>query len=430
MSTRLTASRIGDQVSFRYVPDPKFKHNLISVSFITPLDTVTASDNAAVPHILRKGSRACPDFSALNARLSELYGAQMDATVGKFGGHQILGLSIRSIDNRYALGGDDVAGDCARLLADVILNPKTDADGCFDEKDVETERQLVIDTIEAEINDKRTYALSRCIQTMCAGEPVAVRRYGEIETARNITPRSAADAYRRLLETSAVEIMFIGPGDPKPVQAIFEKAFSALPRKAAPVAPVVLREEAQSVRECTETMDITQAKLVMGLRTGSFQNPETLYAMRLACAMLGGTPFSKLFLNVRERLSLCYYCAARFDTSNKLLLIDSGIESGNRQKVVDEVFRQIQALQDGDFTDEEITNTKLLMNTSILSTGDSPSRVENWYMSQIMQGKNDTPDEDMAKIGAVTREQIVAAARQITPDTIYFLTGTETEAGA
>lgn len=424
MSAALDRSGIGHEVHFSHIPDAKFKKNLISVNFIMPLEAETASNNAVVPYILRKGFRECPDFSALQARLNELYGANLFAGISKVNGWQIIGISISGLDSRFALEGEDIAGACAALLASVVLDPKLDETGVFDEQDTALERQFILDTIEAEINEKRSYAIQRCMQTMCKGEPVAVRRYGDLDRAAAITPQSAHKAYRAMLETAPVEIFFTGSGDPSSARQIFTEAFSKVSRShVKPFALIPLRQTVAAVKEEIETMDLSQSKLVMGMRAGEMSTPEELYAMRMCSAILGGTPFSKFFVNVRERLSLCYYCASSFDQYNRLFLVDSGIEAANKQLAQEEIMRQIQAVREGKVSDEELAHTKLAVANSIIRSTDSPHSMESWYLHQMFRGTLRSPEEDAEKMNQVTKEEIVSAAKKISLDTVYFLTG-------
>lgn len=426
MSYELNRTPIGEKIYFSSISDRKFKHNRLSVNFILPLEQETASDNAVVPFVLRKGCRECPDFTSLNARLAELYGAILDADVSKHGAYQVLWVSIRALDNRFALDGEDIAGQCAELLAAVVLDPKLQ-NGLFDETDVALERQYILDTIDAEINEKRAYAMRRCKQIMCEGEPVAVPRYGLREQAEKITAQSATAAYRRMLEKAAVEIFFTGSGDPSSAERIFAGRFRGLARSSFDYERVRLRQRAEQVREVTETMDITQGKMVLGMRTGEVETLEQVAAMRVFSAVYGGTPFSKLFLNVREKLSLCYYCASRFDSATRLLTVDSGVEIPNKEKAQAEILAQLNAIQEGGVSADELRDTKLLLKNAITSTTDSLSGLEGWYLAQVLRGQQMTPEEDAKLLDSVTIEQVVQAAQGITLDTVYFLTGNQKE---
>ena len=425
MANALHRAEIGQGVHFSSISDSKFKNNRISVNFILPLSRDSASDYAVVPFLLRKGCKSLPDFTSLNARLAELYGALLDANVSKYNGYQILEVGIDCLDNRYALAGEDLVGQCADLLAEVIFDPKLTAAGLFDAADVELEKQYILDTIAAEINDKRSYALIQCIAAMCEGEAVAVRSYGYPETAKAITARSAAAALRRMMDTARVEIMFTGSGDAERAREVLAERFAGLRRSPVDTALICLRDKAPQAKDVTERLDVNQAKLVMGLRCAGIGQKADLDAYRLFSAMLGGTPFSKCFLNVREKLGLCYYCAARFDAFNRLMIIDSGVEFDNIQKAREEILRQVEAMQRGDFTDEEIHNTKLLTKNSILTTTDRLASIESWYLTQILRGSAVSPQQDMQDIDAVSRAAIIQAANGVTLDTVYLLTGKE-----
>ena len=426
MNDRFQRESIGDGVWFSSVTDPKFKHNRISANLLVGLESETASVNAALPFILRRGCRSCPDFTMLNQKLCELYGASLSCDVSKFGGYQVLELSIYGIDDRFTLDNAPLARECAALLCDVLLDPKL-SDGAFDEQDTALERQQLVDTIEGQINDKRLYALTRCKSLMCAGEPIAVDKYGSIPDAKAITARSAAEAYRRVVETAQVELFFVGSGDPAEAKETFRTAFSGIRRSPAALEKVQTALRADRVREQTDEMDVAQSKLVMGFRTGEIKDRRAFGGMRMMVALFGGTPTSRLFTYVREKLSLCYYCAARFDRLTGLMFVDSGVEKQNGRKAYDEILRQLDCVRRGEFTDEELTATRLLMQTSLEAVGDSLSATEEWYLTQIVGGAQYSAKDESALLDEVTREDVIAAAGQVTLDTVYFLTGKEAE---
>lgn len=411
---------IGQGVWFSHVSDPKFKHNRISVRWIMPLREEEASANALVPFLLRKGCRTCPDFTQLEERLCGLYGASLGADTGKAGGCQTMGVWIQSVDSRFAIDGMDIAAESARLLADIAFDPKL-TDGLFDQKDFQLEKTYLLDAIAAEINDKRGYALSRCLELMCQGEPLAIRRYGTMEQARAITPEDAARAYNRMMEEASIEIMFVGCGDPAPVKELFQGIFRDKKRSPRPLPVLSRKERAEEVRETVEPMEVAQGKLVMGLRTGPALSGEENGPMRMMAALLGGTPSSLLFANVREKMSLCYYCAARFDTITGLLSIDSGIEGDKKEAAHKAILEQLEALQKDDFSDDALEATRLALINALRTTGDSLGGIEGWYLSQIFQGSSQTPVDEIEKFRQVTRQQVVEAARQVTLDTVYFL---------
>lgn len=428
MSSKLNRVEIGNGVNFSWIPDEKFKHNQISMHFLLPLDINTVSDNSMIPLLLRKGSKNYPDFSLLNAQLNRLYGASLSAYSSKFNGYQRLTLSIRFLDNRYVMNNENLIQQCSAMLTDIVFNPNFNKDGVFFEEDFLLEQQYLVDSIESEINDKRIYSINRTIEEMYKGEPLAIPQNGTVETAKKTTPQSVAAAWKNMLTTGAVEVIFTGAGDPEYAKTELKKAFESIERKPIDFKIVKMADKAEEVSETRESLKgLEQGKLVMGLRIAGIETLEDEYATRLFSAAYGGTPFSKLFLNVRERLSLCYYCAARADVVNHMLLVDSGVEKINMAKAKDEIMNQLKVMQNGDITDEELANTKLLLNNAITNTLDTLGGIESWYLGQILKGTDISPMEDVVNINKVTKEQIVKIANGVTLDTVYYLTGKAAE---
>lgn len=426
MSSSLNRQQIAADVFFNSVNDTRFKTNRISVHMAVPLQADTASDCAAVPLILRKGTRECPDFTKLNERLEELYGAYVGADVSKLGGNQVLSLTISGLDDRFALQGEKVAEACTALLCGMLLDPVLE-NGVFTQTDAALERQSVVDAIDAELSDKRQYAVNRCKEIMGEGSPFGIARYGSRETAGKITAQSAFAAYRRLLKTARIEILFIGCGDPNGARAVFERAFAGVERAPAALAAAGIADRDGDIKEVTDTLDVNQGKLVLGFRAGTKAGEPGVDACRLMTALYGGTPFSRLFLNVREKLSLCYYCAARFDRISGVLLVDSGVEAANKDKAKDEILRQLEVLQHGKFEENELAQTKLALAGSFKSITDTPGGIESWYLSQALSGELQSPEQEAARIEALTKQDVMDAAAKVRLDTVYFLTGKEAD---
>lgn len=412
--------RLGNEVYFTSIQDPKFKHNLISINLLTPLEEETVTVNALLPFLLRRGSKSCPDFTELSKTLCELYGASLSADVMKIGERQVLSCAIVSIDDRFALDREDVTAGCARLLGEIVLSPNV-TDGAFPREDLELERQNLIDSIEAEINDKRAYTVNQCRALMFEGSPLAIPRYGWVEKARAITPQMAAKQHARLLDTAKVEILFVGCGSPDSAREEFARLFGALDRRPVPFTPRPVVETAAAVREKTVEMEIAQSKMALGFRTGHLADQRETDAMKLMTFLYGGSPFSRLFVHVREEKSLCYYCAARFDQMTGATLVDIGVERENQPRAKAAILEQLDAVAKGDFTDEELESARRSYVNSLHSVPDSLSGLESWYLTQILLGRSDTPEEAAAAMGDITREEVVAAAQKVTLDTVYFL---------
>ncbi len=421
---------IAEGVAFSAVHDPKFKHNRLSVSLLMPLEEGKLSDRAIVPYILRQGTRKYPNFTKLNERLSDLYGASLEANVDKFGNYQMLNLGMVGIDSRFAFEGEDMVKELAVLLADILLDPAME-NGAFSSKETQLEKDYLKDTIEAEINDKRSYALMRCKNIMCEGETLALSKLGTVEEVAAITPESAYKAYKELLSKAQIEIMFCGCGEPQAACEEFKQRFAAMERKPITVDVKTCRKlPVSKEKDITEAMDVKQGKLVLALHTDVDGTIEERTASRVAIALLGGTATSLLHMNVREKLSLCYYCAARLDTATGIVLIDSGVEAENCDKTKDACLEQIEKMKKGDFDENTLLETQLFFKTAYRATSDSLGALENWYLTRTLLGNEESMEESMEQCQNVTKEQIIAAANKLKLDTVYRLVPNETEKGA
>lgn len=412
---------IMQDVFLTYLPAQHFKTSRLTLNLVTGLDRVSASANALLPAVLRRGTVRCPDMESLSAALDTLYGANIDYTVRKKGERQCVGFAAGFIDDGFTPHGEKLLEPVAQQLGELLLEPVT-RDGCFLSEYVDSEKANLIDAIRALKNDKRDWADIRLMQEMCAEEPYSVLRLGDEETAGAITADALYRHGRELMASSRVELIYCGGAEERRVEDAVLSALAKLPRGSQTPLPPVRRAAAPETPRCIiETMDVTQGKLAMGYRCTSDDYP----AMVLANLIFGGTSNSKLFLNVREKHSLCYYASSSYARSKGILTVSSGVEVTDFERAEEEIERQLHAVQQGDWEDWEQEGALQAIRTSLLSLTDSQGALENFYLGQIASGATETPEELASSLQQVTKERIVAAARTVTPDTVYFLRGKE-----
>ena len=412
---------IMQDVFLTYLPAQHFKTSRLTLNLVTGLDRASASANALLPAVLRRGTVRCPDMESLSAALDTLYGANIDYTVRKKGERQCGGVAAGFIDDGFTPHGEKLLEPVAQQLGELLLEPVT-RDGCFLSEYVDSEKANLIDAIRALKNDKRDWADIRLMQEMCAGEPYSVLRLGDEETAGAITADALYRHGQELMASSRVELIYCGGAEERRVEDAVLSALAKLPRGSQTPLPPVRRVAAPETPRCIiETMDVTQGKLAMGYRCTSDDYP----AMVLANLIFGGTSNSKLFLNVREKYSLCYYASSSYARSKGILTVSSGVEVTDFERAEEEIERQLHAVQQGDWEDWEQEGALQAIRTSLLSLTDSQGALENFYLGQIASGATETPEELASSLQQVTKERIVAAARTVTPDTVYFLRGKE-----
>ena len=409
---------IMQDVFLTYLPADRFKTSRMTLHLIAPLQRETASANALLPAVLRRGTVRCPDMESLSAALDTLYGANIDYTVRKKGERQCVGFAAGFIDDAFTPHGERLLEPVAAQLGELLLDPVTHG-GRFLSEYVESEKANLIDAIRALKNDKRDWADIRLMQEMCAGEPYSVLRLGDEETAERVNNQTLYTHGRELMASSRVEVIYCGSAEEQRVEDAVLSALAALPRGPQTPLPEVQRIQApDKPRLVTETMDVTQGKLAMGYRCGSDDHP----AMVMANLIFGGTSNSKLFLNV---LSLCYYASSSYARSKGILTVSSGVETADFRRAEEEIGRQLQAVQRGDWEDWEQEGALQAIRASLLSLSDSQGALENFYLGQIASGVQETPEELAAALEQVTKERIMAAAQTIKLDTVYFLRGKE-----
>lgn len=425
---QLKRETLKEGICFNSISDQRFKTNRISLHFITPLKQQTASLNALIPAVLRKGTASHPDFTEFNRYLNELYGAFVDYQVQKIGDWQLIGIYILGIDDSFTFENEKLTETLTKVLIDMAFDPVM-KDGIFPEKEVELEKTVLIDSIQAEINDKRTYALNASTRLMCPNEPYGLSKLGTVEQAKAITAQALTEAYWDLVRSSRIEILFTGPGDYAAAKEIIKEKLDCIPRDFQSLPQIRPHLAVEEILEKTEKMDVNQSKMVLGFSTGVTADSQYIPALRLMTAVFGGTPVSKLFMNVREKLSLCYYCVSRMDRMKGIIKVDCGVEKDNIQKAKEEILRQLDEIKKGNITQEEIQNAVMSLKNSYQTIYDSSGAISEFYLAQIAASSSASPEEEADKVLHVTKQQIVEAANLLHLELFYVLTGKDSEEG-
>ncbi|MBQ2719353.1 MAG: insulinase family protein [Clostridia bacterium] len=416
-----------NNVHFSTLYTDKFKTEQLTLYLVMPLENeVEASRLALLPRVLRRGSRDYPKTALLLRRLEELYSTDLSAGAFKLGERHVLFFSVNTLRREFLPQGEDLLPEVTRLLLSLVFSPYVDSTtGVFSDEYVEGEKTNACRAIASLQNNKSTLATLRCLSLMCRGETYAVHEWGtEAETAK-ITPASLFDTYRRVLSEASFEIYYAGTADPTPIKEAITRELSLLRRHPLPLPPTAVVRSAGKKRRFTEKAMAVQGKLCMGFRTGITMTDDDAAAFYLFHAIYSQFPSSKLFMNVRERLSLCYSCSSSAELSKGILLVKAGIDNNKKHKAVREILRQLRRMRAGKFTEEEIRLAKEMLAFSIRSLEDEPAAVRRWYLGRSLLGLTQTPEELWEAIRRVTPRDIVRVAKRISLDTVYFLRGSE-----
>ncbi len=419
----LVKRKIADGIGLNYLETGKFKTGFLSVNLIAPLEHETAAKNALIPAILMRGSKKYPNMAEINKKLDYLYASGISARNSKKGELQVFGLCADMLDAAYTMNGEDLISEVADVLADILLCPITDGEA-FDAAYTDSEKNNLIDAINAKINNKTYYARMRCVQEMCKNERFGIDETGTTDEVAACTAENVYEQYLFALRRYPIEIFFVGKCDVDALAAKFASIFSNTVREPIPVPETEIIRIVEEQKCVTEDMPVNQGKLTMGFRSGVTMNDEDYPAFILANEIFGGGVTSKLFMNVREKMSLCYYCSSSPDSAKGLMFVQSGIETDNRDIAEKAIFEQLDAVKNGDFTEDEHSCAKLGIINSYRELSDSARGLEGWYLGRLLAGCAKEPKDVIAAIERVTKEDIIAAANKLSCDTVYFLNGT------
>ncbi len=413
------------RVYLTWVPAEKFKSGIYTVNLVTPLNKSEAALNAVLPKILRRGTSGEPTMDTIAARLDMLYGAKIEPTVRKIGERQIVGLAAFFADDAFV--PEKILEDVIALTGEMLISPAT-AGGRLKAEYVEGEREKLSEEIRSIVNDRRRYADMRLIELMCQGGAYAVPSLGHLNDVEKITVYTATKRYREILPEADVEVFYCGSASLERVEMAAVESLAALPRGAGGALPenlVLTEPKGKDVREFTETLEVAQGKLSMGYRLGDAMKSPNYAALAVMNGVFGGCVTSKLFRNVREKLSLCYYAGSRIDKHKGIMLVSSGIDPENYEKAVSAITGQLEAVKAGDFTDAELESAKKELINAYRSGGDSLYALEGWYLDCTQTGVERSQEDMAALVSIVTKEDVLKAASGIKADAVYFLKGGE-----
>lgn len=417
----LDTKKLRDGIDLHIISAPKFKTNLLSVYFNIPLKRETVTYAALLPSVLKRGSVDYPTMKDMSRRLDDLYSASVSAGVRMKGDGEVLYFTAEYISDRFI--GENLTSKIAEFLHSFIFSPLTE-DGGFNKEYTKSEKINLRNAISGLVNDKKAYAEFKCREAMFGKDGYGMFEAGYAEDLDEITPQSLYKFYCDVLKNAKIDIFISGTLDEASIsetERILGSAFE--PREANYIGTLIASSDDVSLKNVTEDADVVQSKLCMGMRCGTEPVGDEFYAITLASCIFGGSPFSKLFANVREKLSLAYYAVARYSRFKSVMMISSGIQTENFKAAYDEIMLQFKKMQDGEIDDFEIESAKKYLANAYNSLSDSLYGMEDYYLSQCIMGSTQSIEELLDGVLSVDKKRVCEVMKKVKPDTVYFLKG-------
>lgn len=401
------------------LPGEKFKRCKVAIRMVLPGRRETASALALLPNLLNRRCAAIADPIALSRHLYNLYGAEIASESFTVGANRVVTIGVSGLKNAYALEGENLEAEYTRLACRLLFEPVAQ-NGAFDAGDVAIEKEKQAEYLKSEINEKRLYCLQQARRKLYGASPLGLESSGYLEDIDGLTPQGLYSAYQTLLQQAQFEITVFG----MPAEAAAKQITEYLAKvQRTPVEPLPASpaEGKPKPEQYAEAMDTIQGKLCIMLTSGKIPNAYEAAVMRVAGAILGGLPSSRLFMNVREKQSLCYYCASSYSAFGGTLTIDSGVEHKNLRLAADAIMKELHTLQTELATDEEIAVAKLALQGAFTTAQDSPGALESWAFTEIMRGTGLTMQQFAQMVQQVTRQEVQAALAAFTPAVEYAI---------
>lgn len=424
-------TEIAPGVHLSYDPAQKFNRCRISIHFAFPARRETATAHALLPLLMERGYADCPDMTQMTKKLARLYGADLTVDARPLGCNHNLCVSVTGIKDAFALEGEHLTGEYTALALGTAFHPYF-VGGVFDPESVGIEKQMLKKALEDEINEKRLYCQRQANREFFGDSPAGVRQEGYLEEVDDLTPEDLTAAYQEMLRTANIELIVLGCDEEQTitVKNALLAELNNIDRAPLPLVANMAMPYQEPVKK-TEYFDTVQAKLCMLFTLGEPMRPEQLAAVRLAMSLYGGSVTSRLFLNVRERDHLCYYCSSAFQSFTGSMAVNSGVEHADAARAEKAILKELDDLRTGPITDEELEDCRRSLLSGMTGLEDTLGGIETWYYMEVVRGGTiQTPDDAREALRQVTKDDVRVILRQLTLSVSYLLTREEANADA
>lgn len=405
------------------VKTEKYKTNTFVWKMKAPLSQKDVTLRALLPYVLQSNAKAYPTSTELRSYLDELYGASLFVDLAKKGEYHVITFTMEIANEKFLADQTPLLKKAFEFLSEILTNPNV-TDKAFDEETVTKEKRTLKQKIQSIYDDKMKYSNTRLVEEMCKGEKYALHVHGDMGDLDGISPESLFSYYEKAFSEDELDLYVIGDVSEDEVTTIANERLQFSARQ-----PVSLERretvKQREVKKINEVQDVKQGKLNIGFRTYVVYGDEDYFALQVMNGIYGGFSHSKLFINVREKASLAYYAASRLESHKGLMMVMSGIEHKNYDQAVTIINEQMTAMKKGDFTEQELTQTKAVIKNQLLETFDTARGIIEVLYHNVVAAQNITLDDWLEETDKVTKEDIVKVSEKVQLDTIYFLTGTE-----
>ncbi len=421
----LKQKKINEGISLTAIKTDKFKSSVISFSLTFPMSKEAVAYNILLSQMLTRGTKSAPALALLNRRLDELYGSYVEIKSHNIGENVSLSIIAETLENKYVPDETDIFSEVLKIVSELILSPAFILDN-FNRDFFEQEKKACIDNLNAEINNTRVYAAKRCVEIM--NEDIAKPTSEELkELTKNATFEKLVEHYRTIILNTPINVFYIGCEDEESVALSLQNAFKNHFPSARHTLITPRPINKKDLRDIRIQMPVSQGKLALGFCTDTVisATDDSYYAMLMLNEIFGGSASSKLFLNVREKMSLCYYCSSSYSHYSGVMLVSSGFEMKNYEIAKKTILDQLEDIKNGIISDTEFFAAQKSIINSYRQLLDSPFDMQAFFGDRALFNVSDDLDTAQQKLLSVTKQDVIEIASRIKLCASFFIEGKE-----
>ena len=407
----------------------KFKSENISIYFAVPTVKEESVKRSLLLSVLKRGTEKYPTQKDINERLDELYATLVNLKNQKFDDTQLLGVSADIIYSSYTENGEDLMRETLDVIEQMLYHPRRDEKtGIFCEDFVKSEKENYKSIILSQINEPRTYAAIRCREEMFASLGMVDNLDTMCEKIDGVSATELYDCYKKIINNSKLLVFYVGKRSSDEIQELVSEVFSSNDIQVIENNNnKKLLSNLEIPNEVIESSENSQGRLIMGFNCGVTWRDEDYYAMLLCNEIFGASPISKLFMNVREKLSLCYECSSIYNSARGAIFATTGIDSENYEKAKKAILAQLDDIKEGRISEKEFASAKKSIYNVYSALCDSPNAIERFYLGRIINGIDVDVADFLSILEKLTVEDVIRAANKLSLHTVYFLRGESEE---
>ena len=414
-----------DSLTVKSITTDKFKTGALALLVRTKNEPLCAPYSLLMCEILRSATDKYPTKAKIAKRLDELYAASVGIKAMKEGAWRVFAFSAEILDEKYSTDGTDITNGISEMLEQFMFYPSLDKDGLFPETTFEQEKKRVITYLRSIINNPARYASMRLSDLIARHKEDHLDLGALIKTIEECDRKKLTEFYEKTVKSHPIEAFYMGSLSHSEIEEKLLGRFGGFKSEIKKDGDIPLPKiPEREVASLDEDMPVNQGRLALAFRTGISPDSDGLYASILMNEIFGGGASSKLFMNVREKMSLCYSCASSLEMDTGIIRVSSGIDPKNRDIAESAIIKEFENIKNGKISDYEFTSAKKALENSYREIYDTPFDIFAFYSARESLGIDCTIDKCREKISALTPEDVIRVAKNTSLDAVYFLNGT------